>query len=117
MTAESPAGTAAPPDPEALARAWEALRGVDDPEVGMNIVDLGLVYGVDVDADMVVARITMTSAACPMGEDIVEEATQALRRAFPGVRVVDVDLVWDPPWTPARMSDDAREFFGWEEGA
>lgn len=96
-----------------LARAWDALRGVDDPEIGVNIVDVGLIYGIEVDAQRVHVRMTMTSAACPMGEDLVEEAWSALARAFPGIADIDVELVWDPPWTPERMSPDARAFFGW----
>lgn len=97
-----------------LDRVWDALRQVDDPEVGMNIVELGLVYGVDLEPDRLTVSLTMTSAACPMGEDIVEEARYVLARAFPGIADIDIDLVWDPPWTPERMSPEARDFFGWE---
>jgi metal-sulfur cluster biosynthetic enzyme len=92
---------------------WDALRTVDDPEVGMNIVDLGLVYGVEVDGPDVGVRLTMTSPACPLGDAIVENAERAIRAAAPGAGRVDVALVWDPPWTPDRMSDAARAKFGW----
>ena len=108
--AEPPPGTS-PPEVE---RAWQALRGVDDPEIGVSIVDVGLVYAVEADAERVRVRMTMTSAACPMGEDLVEDARAALARAFPGAPDVEVELVWDPPWTPERMSPEAREFFGWD---
>lgn len=101
-------------DPARLERAWDALRQVDDPEVGMNVVELGLVYGVELEPHRVAVRMTMTSAACPMGEDIVEDARHALRRAFPDLDEIDVELVWDPPWSPALMSEEARGFFGWQ---
>ena len=92
---------------------WDALRTVNDPEVGMNVVDLGLVYGVEVDGADVSVRLTMTSPACPLGDVIVENAAAVIRAAAPGVRKVDIALVWDPPWTPDRMSEAARAKFGW----
>ena len=101
---------AALPDDDAVR---EALRGVEDPEAGMNIVDLGLVYDVRVDDGGVAVELTMTSAACPMADMIVEQARDAVEAIVPdGVRVA-VDLVWDPPWTPERMSGIAKEHFGW----
>jgi metal-sulfur cluster biosynthetic enzyme len=92
---------------------WDALRTVNDPEVGMNVVDLGLVYGVTVEGADVRVALTMTSPACPLGDVIVENAAAAIRAAAPAARTVDVALVWDPPWTPDRMSDAARAKFGW----
>lgn len=92
----------------------DALRGVDDPEAGMNIVDLGLVYGVDAGADRIRVRMTMTSAACPMGDMITDAARDEVLRAYPQVPDVEVELVWEPEWTPERMSPGAREFFGWK---
>jgi len=92
----------------------DALRTVIDPETGLDIVSMGLVYGADFDGDSVRVRLTMTSAACPMGEEIVDEAQAVLARAFHDKSRIDVDLVWDPPWTPERMTPEAREFFGWE---
>jgi metal-sulfur cluster biosynthetic enzyme len=98
------------PDDDAVR---EALRQVEDPEAGMDIVELGLVYGIEVTADAVLIDITMTTAACPMAEMIVEQARDAVAAVVPpGIRV-DVRLVWDPPWTPDRMSGIAREHFGW----
>lgn len=91
-----------------------ALRGVDDPEVGMNIVDLGLVYGVEVTPTRVHVDLTMTSPACPMGEMILEDAQHALETLAPAGVEVDLALVWDPPWTPDRMSEHARAHFGWK---
>ena len=102
--------SAALPD-EDLVR--DALRNVDDPEVGMNIVDLGLVYAIDVDDTGVRIDITMTTAACPMADMICEQARRATEAVVPHGLPVDVRLVWDPPWTPDKMSGFAREHFGW----
>ncbi len=92
----------------------EALRSVDDPEAGLNIVELGLVYGIDVEADRIRVRMTMTSAACPMGDYLTEAARDAVLRATPQIGQVDVELVWEPMWTPEMMSEEARNFFGWQ---
>lgn len=92
----------------------ELLRGVMDPEVGMNIVDLGLVYGIDASSEAVRVRLTMTSAACPMTELIVDDVHARLAAALPPATAVEVDLVWEPPWTPERMSAVARAMFGWQ---
>lgn len=91
----------------------EALRSVDDPEAGMNIVDLGLVYAIDLIDDGVRVQMTMTSAACPMAEMIVDETRVAIEGALPLGTPIEIELVWDPPWTPDRMSGLAREQFGW----
>jgi metal-sulfur cluster biosynthetic enzyme len=90
-----------------------ALREVLDPEAGMNIVDLGLVYGIEVSDAGVKIELTMTSAACPMADMIVDDVHAALEGALPGDTPVEVEMVWDPPWTPDRMSSFAREHFGW----
>ena len=102
--------TMAMPDDDAVR---EALRQVDDPEAGMNIVDLGLVYGVDVTSDAVHVDLTMTTAACPMADMIVGQVTDVITAMVPVGTAVDVELVWDPPWTPDKMSGIAREHFGW----
>ena len=91
----------------------DALRNVDDPEVGMNIVDLGLVYDIDVDDNGVRIDITMTTAACPMADMICAQARSAVEGLVPSGLPVEVRLVWDPPWTPDKMSGFAREHFGW----
>ena len=98
------------PDDDALR---EALRAVDDPEAGMNIVDLGLVYGIEIGARAVRVDITMTTAACPLADLIVDGARDAIRAIVPPDTAVEVRLVWDPPWTPERMSAIAKEHFGW----
>ena len=97
--------------PEALAEA--ALRRVVDPETALDIVALGLVYGIDVAGSEVKLRLTMTSAACPVSELIMEEARREVSQALPEMSV-SVELCWDPPWTPERMSASAREAMGWE---
>ena len=91
-----------------------ALRKVVDPEVGINIVDLGLVYAIALDEHGVTVDLTMTSPACPMGESIVAEAEYELSAVLPTRSSVAVNLVWDPPWSPALMSDRARATLGWE---
>lgn len=91
----------------------DALRGVMDPEAGMNIVDLGLVYDIQAGPGGVQVQITMTSAACPMADMILDEVHAAISGVVPASTPVDLELVWDPPWTPDRMSGFAREHFGW----
>jgi metal-sulfur cluster biosynthetic enzyme len=103
------------------AALYDALRTVDDPEAGMNIVDLGLVYGIEV-AQIGYAparwkatvRMTMTSPACPMGEYLTDAVRDALRGRFPELEEVSVEIVWEPLWTPERMSETARGFFNWK---
>ena len=99
------------PDDDAVR---EALRQVEDPEAGMNIVDLGLVYAIDVAANAVRVEMTMTTAACPMTEMIVDQARAVVAATVPQGTDVDIRLVWDPPWTPDRMTGIAREHFGWK---
>jgi len=91
----------------------EALRSVDDPEVGMSIVDLGLVYGIDVTPERVHVEMTMTTQACPMSDLITDNARRAVVALVPdGVRV-HIELVWEPFWTPDMMSEAAKQTFGW----
>lgn len=101
--------------PEALRQPIEAaLRRVVDPEVAMTIVDVGLVYGVRVAADVLHAQVTMTSAACPVTDLILEEVEHELARVADSRLRVAVELVWEPPWTPERMSARAKDFMGWD---
>jgi len=100
--------------PEALRQPLiEALTSVSDPEVAMNIVDVGLVYGVEVDAQRLHVRLTMTSAACPVADVIIEEVEQALDRIAPPHLLIQVELVWEPPWNADRMSERAKRFMRW----
>lgn len=94
-------------------RIREALCSVDDPEVGMNIVDLGLVYRIGVAPQRVQVEITMTTPACPMGDMIIDNARRAVVAVLPQNVAVEVALVWEPPWTPDMMSESARQTFGW----
>lgn len=98
------------PDESAI---WDALRTVQDPEVGENIVDLGLVYRIDSRPGAVDVDITMTTPACPAAGSIAEEAEMAIRNACPEAAEVNVAVVFDPPWTPERMSEEVRRRFGW----
>jgi metal-sulfur cluster biosynthetic enzyme len=86
----------------------DALRGVIDPELGVNIVDLGLVYGVEIDGGRVRVAMTMTTPACPLGDYLRDLVESGIQQRVAGVERVDVDLVWDPPWNPDMMSDAAR---------
>ena len=91
----------------------DALHRVVDPEVAMTIVDVGLVYGVTVTNDRLHILLTMTSAACPVADLIVDDVGAELDRVAPGDMSLDVELVWEPAWTPERMSARAKAFMGW----
>jgi metal-sulfur cluster biosynthetic enzyme len=91
----------------------QALRSVEDPEAGMSVLDLGLVYGIEIESGHVRVAMTMTSPACPASEYIVDEAAAAIRAVAPEGTDVDVRLVWEPPWTPELMSPEAQRRFGW----
>ena len=96
-----------------VARVRDALREVIDPELGINVVDLGLVYRIDAEPDRLSVAMTMTTPACPLGEHLAAQAEAAIRRAAPQVAEVQVRLVWDPPWSPDLMSLDAKRRLGW----
>lgn len=90
----------------------DALKTVKDPELGVNVVDLGLVYAIKSAEDgSVLVDMTLTSPACPAGPQIVREATEAVKKVD-GVTDAQVKLVLSPPWTPERMTDDARDELG-----
>ena len=89
-----------------------ALRAVKDPELNLNIIDLGLVYEVDVsDAGDVRVQMTLTSPGCPAGAEIIQ-GVRDVSADLEGVGSVDVDLVWEPYWTPERMDPRVRAFLG-----
>jgi metal-sulfur cluster biosynthetic enzyme len=90
-----------------------ALMTVEDPEAGMNIVDLGLVCAIAVEHGRVRVDMTMTSPACPAAAYLVDEAAAAVRDIVPEGTEVRVELVWEPPWMPDRMSAEAQSRFGW----
>ena len=94
-------------------RVLDVLREVLDPELGMSVVELGLVYRIDVARESdVEVDLTMTTPACPLSESICRDAESRIR-ALAGVAAVQVTLVWDPPWTPERMTNDAKKMLGW----
>ncbi len=92
----------------------EAMRSVIDPELGVNVVDLGLVYSAEASDGGVRIVMTMTTPACPLHTYIRESAEGVLRRRFADLRSVSVEIVWDPPWSPAMMSAEAKKQLGWE---
>ncbi len=89
----------------------EALKHVDDPELGINIVDLGLVYSVDLEGDMVHITYTLTTMGCPIGPLIEAEMKQFLS-GIEGVNEVNAEMVLRPPWTPEMMSEEAKAALG-----
>lgn len=98
---------------ELLPTLTAALERVIDPEVAMNIVDVGLVYGVTVKDARVDVNVTMTSAACPVADVIVEDIEFQLDQSLPETLQIHVELVWEPAWSPQRMSGKARLLMGW----
>jgi metal-sulfur cluster biosynthetic enzyme len=89
----------------------EMLRTVEDPELGMDVVDLGLVYDVEVEGPKVKVLYSLTSMGCPAGPLIAGDMERAAREVE-GVEEVDLELTFDPPWTPDKMSDDAKFILG-----
>ncbi len=89
------------------------LTEVVDPEIGLNIVDLGLVYDVKIDADnFIQVQMTLTTRGCPMHDTIASWAKRALLN-LPEIKGASVEIVWDPPWHPGMMSTSARQQLGW----
>ena len=92
-------------------QVYEALRECYDPEIPVNIVDLGLVYEVDIKPKRIDVRMTLTAIGCPMAGEVMTDVRDHLL-SIPGVEEAGVELVYEPPWTPERMTEDAR----WELG-
>ncbi|MCL4323706.1 MAG: metal-sulfur cluster assembly factor [Candidatus Thermoplasmatota archaeon] len=86
----------------------EALQAVEDPEIGMDVVNLGLVYDVQINNDNVYVKMTMTAPTCPVTPWILSEV-QKIVENMAGVEMADVELVWEPPWNPSMMSEVARD--------
>ena len=91
----------------------EKLRECYDPEIPINIVDLGLVYDIQIQAGAVRVQMTLTAPGCPMAGFFVEDVKKKLRE-IEGVTNTNVELVWDPPWSPERISDEAKNNLGFE---
>ncbi|MCL4521909.1 MAG: metal-sulfur cluster assembly factor [Firmicutes bacterium] len=90
----------------------DILKEIVDPEIGVNVVDLGLVYGVEFpQSDSVTVRMTLTAPGCPLHDTITRSAEMAIE-TLPGVKKAQVDIVWDPPWTPEMLTDEGRRLLG-----
>ena len=89
----------------------EALRSVEDPELGMDIVELGLLYDAEVQGPRVKVLYSLTSIGCPAGP-LIQQNIEEVVRSLPGVEDVETELTWDPPWTTEKMSDDAKFILG-----
>ncbi len=89
----------------------EALRGVEDPELGMDIVELGLFYDAEIEGSNVKVTYTLTSMGCPAGAMIQEDIDRVVQE-IPGVEAVESELTFEPPWSPEKMSDDAKFILG-----
>lgn len=93
--------------------ALDALHEVDDPETGLSVVDLGLIYDVTVDPnDHVCVQMTLTSRACPAGE-MIRQGVERRLQMVPGVKEVCVEITFEPPWNPTRISAEGRAQLGW----
>jgi metal-sulfur cluster biosynthetic enzyme len=90
---------------------FEALRVVEDPELGMDIVELGLLYDAEVEGPKVHVTFTLTSMGCPVGP-LIEQQIRETVESMDGVQDVEAELTWDPPWSPEKMSDDAKFILG-----
>ncbi|MFQ6055918.1 MAG: metal-sulfur cluster assembly factor [Methanosarcinales archaeon] len=91
----------------------EVLKDCYDPEIPINVVDLGLIYDVQVDNDKVDIKMTLTAPGCPMHGMISQDIKQRVEE-IEGIKEANVSIVWDPPWTPDRMSKDAKKLLGFE---
>jgi metal-sulfur cluster biosynthetic enzyme len=115
--ATPPPAAPAPPAPagpytERERLITENLKQIYDPEIPMNIVDLGLVYGFEWSGDDVTLKMTLTAPGCPVAGILAEEIKTAIEKV-PNVHAAKVDMIWDPPWTPERMSEFAKRQFGY----
>jgi len=90
----------------------ENLKQIYDPEIPMNIVDLGLIYGFEWSGDDVTLKMTLTAPGCPVAGILAEEVKNAIEKV-PNVKSAKVDMIWDPPWTPDRMTEFAKRQFGY----
>lgn len=99
-----------PPDEQDV---YETLHQVIDPEVGVNVADLGLIYGITIEERRVRVTMTMTTPACPLTESIKADIVRRICVNHPGVEAIDVEIVWEPAWTPEKMSQQAKQQLGW----
>lgn len=92
---------------------YDALKRVYDPEIPVDVVNLGLVYDVSIDGDRIAVKMTTTASGCPVGNYIVAQAKRAIGRVE-GVKEVEVELVYDPPWQESMISEEGRRMLGWQ---
>jgi len=93
-------------------KVFEALKKVYDPEIPVDVVNLGLVYDVSIDGDKVAVKMTTTASGCPVGNYMVAQAKRAIGR-LEGVKEIDVELVSDPPWQESMISEEGKRMLGW----
>ena len=94
---------------------WDKLRNCYDPEIPLNVVDLGLIYNVNIENDAdVVVEMTLTAQGCPSHAEISRDIRQTIL-GMPGVNTAKVNVVWDPPWDPSRISPEGRQKLGIED--
>ncbi|NIP39875.1 MAG: metal-sulfur cluster assembly factor [Candidatus Dadabacteria bacterium] len=93
------------------AKIYDVLSNVYDPEIPIDIVNLGLIYGIDIIGDKVLVKMTMTSPGCPASVQITSESKYLIEE-LDGVSEANIEIVWDPPWDPGRMSEEARQSMG-----
>lgn len=91
---------------------WDILKTCYDPEIPINIVDLGLIYDMKIDGSKVAIKMTMTAPGCPAADLLVEDVRLKLQ-TLEDVEDVDVEVVWTPPWNPEMMSEEAKKLLGW----
>lgn len=108
LAGDEPKPAAAGPGGDLQAAVVEVLKSIYDPEIPVDIYELGLIYGVDVDEDGdATITMTLTTPHCPVAESLPQEV-ELRAMSVPGIRDAVVNLVWDPPWDPSKMSDEAR---------
>jgi metal-sulfur cluster biosynthetic enzyme len=95
-------------------RIYSALRSVLDPEIGENMIDLGLIYGINIHDHIATVTFTMTSYACPMSEMVIDSIEEAVNKALSAGMELDLHLVWEPAWDPSMMCEQAKQRLGWE---
>lgn len=95
-------------------RIYTALQSVIDPEIGENLIDLGLVYGIHIHDHIATVTFTMTSYACPMSEMVIDSIEEAVKKALSAGMELDLHLVWEPAWEPSMMYEEAKQRLGWD---
>lgn len=90
-----------------------ALREVIDPELGVNVIDLGLIYDLKIQDDELKVVMTTTSPVCPLNAYLTDSIKKVVLESFPQIKSVEVEIVWEPPWSPQKMSEHARRLLGY----